>query len=240
MKKLFKWYIASQVIAGAALAVWLIMSGQVAMGHDYGGEGLRRADASTLDVGLVSAAGDFQARAAAVMTRYGVLTADHVCENMANAKRPAVQFVGGYRVRPFGYIRSPDQSKVDLCVIKIPYFVGVKTRWLSAVIAQRDLEFGARAYHIGNYLEPRWMAEGPVGRRVVSKMRTSTATLRAMYTLAGPGSSGGGVWNRNGELVGITSQARVFRAGYGSVMGQGAVFYVPTDIIRHFLGEPVQ
>jgi hypothetical protein len=50
------------VIAGAALAVWLIMSGQVAMGHDYGGEGLRRADASTLDVGLVSAAGDFQAR----------------------------------------------------------------------------------------------------------------------------------------------------------------------------------
>jgi hypothetical protein len=59
------------VIAGAALAVLLIMSGQVAMGHDYGGEGLRRADASTLDVGLVSAAGDFQARAAAVMTRYG-------------------------------------------------------------------------------------------------------------------------------------------------------------------------
>jgi S1-C subfamily serine protease len=227
-------------IIGALVIIGLMSGISLAKAHDFGGIGLRLADRSTVDLGVRNLDGTFKAQATGVMVPQGVLTADHVCEALSSMSKARVQFKAGYTVQPLSYVRSPDVNDLDLCIIQVPQYNGIKRRWADATLAHSDLLFGARAYHIGNYLEPRWMAEGPVGGLIRSEMPgRESMMLRPMYTLAGPGSSGGGIWNTAGELVGIGVQARVFRSGGGfgggSVMGQGVVYYVPLFLVKSFL-----
>ena len=120
--------------------------------------------------------------------------------------------------------RSKNQDYYDLCYVYVAPFVTIRDQWTPARLAQTGVRYGDHLLHVGMWAEPWYITEGYAGKKTLSGINNNRVV--PMYANIGPGSSGGGVWNREGELVGLLVQARLFRTMRGGAMPMGLAYFL--------------
>ena len=154
-----------------------------------------------------------------------ILTADHVCRNFEREPMTVV-LPDGTETPGFILKRGDLPTGLDLCLVITP------NASLPAIpVAATAARPGAWVMHVGNPWEIRSVVSvGNIG--TFSDLRDGKFR-QVIIAFASPGSSGGAVVNRRGELVGILVGGRVSR--YGDPLG--LVLTVPWEDIRAFVAR---
>ena len=76
----------------------------------------------------------------------------------------------------------------------------------AATMSNRPVEFDDRVFAIGNpEMIPHVISEGRVSQPAITLGPNTTVPVIMFSAVIAPGSSGGGLWNNSGQLVGITN-----------------------------------
>ena len=147
-----------------------------------------------------------------------IITNLHVVQN---ASKVMIEFPDGTTLRSNGYLAvNPDK---DLITIRLPK----KIKNITPVKIQKlnDLSVGEKVVAIGS---PRGLST-TVSEGIISAIREVDAATRLIQTTApiSPGSSGGGLFNQDAKLIGITT--------FLHVGGQNLNFAYPADDILPLL-----
>ena len=117
----------------------------------------------------------------------------------------------------------------DLCLLYVEELSGPPGATPVSLGGARDVSVGEEVYAIG---APRGL-ELSLSRGIVSQLRGAygkrSAPLIQTDAAVSPGSSGGGLFNENGELIGITS----FK--YAGDASEGLSFAVPVEWVKELL-----
>lgn len=166
--------------------------------------------------------GDFQGSGVLIEDGKTIVTNLHVVQN---ATMVNIEFPDGRNYRAKGYLAV--NAEKDLITIRLPK----KMSRLKAIkIADlKSLKVGQKVVAIGS---PQGLSN-TVSEGIVSAIREFNFSSKVIQTTAplSPGSSGGGLFNENGRLVGITS--------FHHVDGQNLNFAYPAEEIKPLLKEGV-
>lgn len=150
-----------------------------------------------------------------------IITAAHVC--VPGADLDVVAW-NGTVVRDVEVLWVGQSA--DLCLIDVPGY-----DWTPAVVQADEPEIGEPVIHVGNYI-PDLIAFGTIG--VPGTGVDSQYSLTYVGT-AGPGSSGGGVFNMRGELLGLIYSGDQYAVGPFLRIPKGAGDLVPAAAILRLL-----
>jgi S1-C subfamily serine protease len=166
--------------------------------------------------------GDSQGSGVLIDDGKTIVTNLHVVQN---ATRVNIEFPDGRNFRAKGYL-AVNVDK-DLITIRLPK----KMSRLNAIkIADlNSLRVGQKVVAIGS---PQGLSN-TVSEGIISAIRELNSSSKVIQTTAplSPGSSGGGLFNESGRLVGITS--------FNHVDGQNLNFAYPAEEIKPLLKEGV-
>ena len=146
-----------------------------------------------------------------------VITNAHVVDG---ARKAVIKFLDGSQQTFYGY--SAEDSKRDLISIKIKNKLGINS---VRIRMSTTIKVGERVIAIGN---PQGLSHS-VSEGIISGKREFEKGENVLQTTApiSPGSSGGGLFDMDGKLIGITSFLRVG--------GQNLNFAYPSDYIKPLL-----
>ena len=140
-----------------------------------------------------------------VISDYEVVTNCHVLDKAADLMvRQAADWSGGkvYRMSAFLLVRNDER---DLCLLFVDELPIPPVPQAARLGAAKQLSVGEEVYAVG---APAGL-ELSLSRGIVSQLRKAFGKLSAPLVQTdaalSPGSSGGGLFNRAGELVGITT-----------------------------------
>lgn len=147
-----------------------------------------------------------------------IATNYHVIEGAAQG---TAKLVGKYTTYIIEGITASDETN-DLALLKVNAY-GIKPLPLGD---SDDVKIGTTVYVAGNPLG----LEGTFSEGIISGRRDRYTQERLQMTASiSPGSSGGPVLNRNGEVIGISA------AVYGSLDSQNLNFAVPSNYLKKLL-----
>ena len=164
-----------------------------------------------------------------------ILTNQHICgrhkelvvENMFGVKTKA-------QVLWHGEIRE-----YDLCLIRaggVSIEDASPVSWDPVQISTQRLWVGLEVFHIGNMMDVRELVSfGSLGRLDAQGWNKQAAY--AYVGTAGPGSSGGGVFDMDGNLVGLIYSGHQVSSPFGIRIPLGVGHILPAHMIELLLGR---
>jgi serine protease DegQ len=160
-----------------------------------------------------------------------ILTVHHVVDG---ARGVLLLLDGGVTLRARVVASAPI---LDLAVLRAERFL--PELMIPAVLSESTPRIGDQIWNIGNPFGTSRLGGGPsVGRGVISALdRTHLNPATGRLYLNGiqhdaptnPGNSGGGIYNRDGELLGINALITTLRNSSGDT---GVAFALPVPLIR--------
>ena len=179
-----------------------------------------------------------------VLTEDGrIVTNQHVCGKHSELH---VERTDGTVVRA-KVLWHAIQTEYDLCLIQAEsetVFNGLHNaiyKWEYAEFSTAHLFAGLPVFHIGNMMAVRELISfGTLGK--LEALGWNEQPAYSYIGVAGPGSSGGGLFDLEGKLIGLVYSGHQVVAGSGRGFGGvriplGVAHILPADFIQHLLGR---
>jgi S1-C subfamily serine protease len=176
-----------------------------------------------------------------VLTTDGrIITNQHVC---GGHNELVVERTDGTQAKA-RVLWHAQQTIYDLCFLQaesVDRETGDPISWTAAEVSEERMWAGKPVMHVGNMMSVRELISfGTLGRTDATGWNEQSAYV--YVGVAGPGSSGGGVFDMNGKLVGLIYSGHQVVAGSGRGFGGvriplGVGHILPAYMIGHLLGR---